>query len=117
MLESTHWDNMKKLKFKSNLVTGILSGERTTTWRFFDDKNLSAGDQLSLLDAATGNEFAKAEIVHVNEKQLDQVVPSDFDDKRWVTDVAGMIKHFQPMYQEKIASSSNVKIIAFKLLK
>jgi hypothetical protein len=33
---------MKTLKFYDNLIPLILSGEKTSTWRIFDDKNLSA---------------------------------------------------------------------------
>jgi len=32
---------MKKLKFEPNLVPKILSGEKTSIWRLFDDKDLN----------------------------------------------------------------------------
>jgi len=36
---------MKSLKFSAELVPLILSGEKTMTWRFWDDKDLDSGDE------------------------------------------------------------------------
>lgn len=35
----------KTLKFTPELSAKILSGEKTSTWRLFDDKNLQKGDR------------------------------------------------------------------------
>lgn len=40
---------MKTLKFRSHLADLILKGEKDVTWRLFDDKDLTIGDQLELL--------------------------------------------------------------------
>jgi hypothetical protein len=39
---------MKIVKFRDYLVPLVLSGEKTSTWRLFDDKNLSAEDEIEL---------------------------------------------------------------------
>jgi len=44
---------MKTLKFANNLVSLILSGEKTATWRLFDDKDLTKGDKVLFLDQET----------------------------------------------------------------
>ena len=56
---------MKTLKFRHHLVKEILVGRKTTTWRLFDDKDLSVGDPLELLDWESGKKFAEAEIVGI----------------------------------------------------
>lgn len=43
-----------------HLVPLVLSGEKTSTWRLFDDKDLQKDDDLLLINKATGDEFAKA---------------------------------------------------------
>ena len=45
---------MKTLKFASHLVQKILSGEKTSTWRLFDDKDLQVGDGLIFVNKDTG---------------------------------------------------------------
>ena len=60
---------MKTLKFREILARQILSGEKNSTWRFFDEKNLSKGDEVSLLVWENKKEFAKARIFSVEEKK------------------------------------------------
>ena len=63
----TSMENYKTLKFDSNLVPKILSGDKTSTWRLFDDKDLKVGDNLILIEKETGKEFAKAVITEVED--------------------------------------------------
>jgi hypothetical protein len=51
---------MKTLKFAANLVPLILSGEKTSTWRLFDDKDLQVGDELEFINKNTNTTFASA---------------------------------------------------------
>ena len=69
---------MKPLKFAENLVPLILSGEKTSTWRLFDEKDLKTGDRLIFINQANGKEFAKAEIVSIVKKILGEIKDSDF---------------------------------------
>lgn len=57
----------------------ILSGEKTTTWRLYDDKDLSEGDIVSFLVWEDGKEFARAILTEVNETQLGNLTEKDFD--------------------------------------
>jgi hypothetical protein len=41
---------MKKLKLDHELATLVLRGEKTSTWRIFDDKDLSVNDRVILID-------------------------------------------------------------------
>ena len=58
---------MKRLKFAEPLLQMILSGQKDTTWRINDDKNITVGDQLSFC-YTNGREFARAEVIGVKEK-------------------------------------------------
>ncbi len=45
------------VKFREHLVLKILSGEKTVTWRLFDDKDLQEGDRIELVNWNTGETF------------------------------------------------------------
>ena len=107
---------MKKLKFKPFLVPKVLSGEKVTTWRLFDDKNLVIGDQLTLLDSETEKEFAQAEIVEIREKKLGEVEEADFGGKKIYNNKEEMLVHYRGYYGERTTFDSLVKMITFKLI-
>ena len=68
---------MKTLKFRHYLVPLVLSGEKTSTWRLFDDKNISIGDQVELQQFVTNKPFGQASIVDVVEKSFGELNDSD----------------------------------------
>ena len=70
---------MKTLKFTPPLVKMILDGNKTTTWRLFDDKDSQPGDKLNLQNCETGKDFAKAKILEIQEKELGKLENADFD--------------------------------------
>ena len=43
-------DARKKLHFISKLIPLVLSGEKISTWRLWDDKSLSEGDVVDFLE-------------------------------------------------------------------
>ncbi|NOY35708.1 MAG: ASCH domain-containing protein, partial [bacterium] len=47
----------KSLKFKEHLVPLVLSGEKISTWRLFDDKDLRVGDKVDLINSDTKEVF------------------------------------------------------------
>lgn len=108
---------MKRLKFKDYLVPLVLNGSKTTTWRMFDDKNLTAGDELIFVNAATGEEFAKARIVSVREKKLGEVAEADFEEgHEKYASRDGMLKEYQKYYGDKVNGDTPLKIIKFELM-
>ena len=62
---------MKIIKFAAALVPLVLSGEKNVTWRLFDDKNLSVGDDLEFINRDTGKVFGYAKILKVWEKKVE----------------------------------------------
>lgn len=108
---------MKTLKFKDYLASKILDGSKVITWRLFDDKDLQAGDKLSLVNKDTGKEFAKAVIVNVRTKKLGEVTESDFEaGHEKYQSQEDMIKEFKSYYGETVNLDTEIKIIRFDLI-
>jgi hypothetical protein len=108
---------MKTLKFKDLLVEHILSGQKTSSSRLFDDKDLREGDEVLFINADTGKEFAKACIVSAHEKMLKDVDDSDFVGDKPFESEEEMYRIYRSYYGEKVSKETIIKIIRFKLLK
>ena len=107
---------MKSLKFMPNLVPLVLSGEKTSTWRLFDDKDLQDGDDLAMINKETGEEFAKAKIVKITEKRLRELEESDYDGHEKYKDQEEMLNNYKRYYGDNVTLDTIVKIINFELL-
>lgn len=108
---------MKKLKFHSNLKERILSGEKTSTWRLFDDKNLTMGDELLFAVTETGEEFAIAQIVSVRETILGLLTKEDRAGHETYTSDSEMFKQYERYYNRPVDKNTIVKIVKFRILK
>ncbi|OYV63676.1 MAG: hypothetical protein B7X03_00755 [Parcubacteria group bacterium 21-58-10] len=69
---------MKTLKFAPHLVEKIISGEKTITWRLFDDKDLQEGDDLIFVNKETGEQFGTATITSLKIKTLGTLEADDW---------------------------------------
>lgn len=98
-----------------HLVSMILSGEKTSTWRLFDDKDLQKGDELILINKETEEEFAKAVITKVEEKKLKDVKEEDFVGQEKFESEEKMYETYRKYYGEKVNPDTIVKMIDFKL--
>ncbi len=108
---------MKRLKFLNKFKEPILSGEKTTTWRLFDDKNLSVGDKLVFVVAETGEEFTLAEIASVRETVMGKLTKEDWTGHESYSSEEYMYKHYEAYYKQPVDKNSPIKIVKFKLLK
>jgi len=107
---------MKTLKFRHDLAQEIIAGRKTNTWRLFDDKDLTVGDKLELMDWESGEKFAEAEIVKVNEKKMGEVEEKDFEGHEKFGSREEMLETYKKYYGDKVDWDTAVKIIEFKLL-
>lgn len=107
---------MKTLKFRNHLVKEVQEGRKTVTWRLFDDKNLSVGDQLELLDWESGEKFAEAEIIGVKEKKLGQIEETDFEGHEKYSSSEVMLQHYREYYGDRVTMDTAIKMIDFKVL-
>ncbi len=106
---------MKTLKFVARLAPLILSGEKTTTWRLFDDKNLQKNDQLQFIITESGEKFAQAEITNIYEKKLSEVRDVDYNGHEKYTNHKEMLDTFTKFYGPQVNKDTIVKIIHFKI--
>lgn len=106
----------KTLKFSPELVELVLSGEKTATWRLFDDKDLMTGDRVDLIKRPELVKFATAEIVSVVEKPLSDLTPKDRIGHEAFKSDRKMYETYKEYYKQEVNPSTLVKIYRFKLL-
>lgn len=105
---------MKTLKFRKALSELILAGEKNTTWRLFDDKDLSVGDIISFLVWETLEEFARVKITSVKESTFGKLTDEDWDGHEKFSSNGEMYKTYSEYYGRQVSSDSPVKIIKFE---
>lgn len=106
---------MKPLKFDPKLVPLVLSGEKTSTWRLFDDKNLQIGDDLILINKETGEEFARAVILNTREKKFKDLEENDLEGHEKFESRQKMHEAYNSYYGDRVTLDTIVKIINFKI--
>ncbi len=107
---------MKTLKFAPHLVTMILEGKKTTTWRLFDDKDLAEENQLSLIAKETGKEFGQATVITVYEKKLKDISEVDYVGHERFESEEKMHEMYKVYYGDRVTPETIVKVVRFTLL-
>lgn len=107
---------MKTLKFRDYLVQLVISGEKNSTWRLFDDKDLQVNDNVDLINWNTKKVFGKAQLTSVKEKKLGDLEDLDFEGHEKFESEEKMYEEYRKYYGNKVGPNSLVKIIKFKLL-
>lgn len=106
---------MKKIKFVSNLVPLILSGEKVSTFRLWDDKNLSVGDEVEMIEKETGRRFAVAKLTKVVVKKLGELAGEDLEGHEKFTTKKEMYQQYQGFYGRRVDGETLVKLIWFEI--
>lgn len=107
---------MKTVKFRHYLVPLVLSGEKNSTWRLFDDKDLSIGDTIVLKEFVTLRHFANAKITKVIEKPFKDLSTEDKLGHEAFESDDEMYKTYSKYYKTDVGPPTIVKIIWFDLL-
>ena len=105
------------MKFHDYLVPMVLSGEKTSTWRLFDDKDLSVGDNIHLKESGSLNHFADAVIVKVVEKKFEDLTEEDMVGHEKFNSVDEMYEKYGAYYNTDVGPSTMVKLNWFKVTK
>lgn len=105
----------KTIKFRSELARLVLAGEKDSTWRLFDDKNLQEGDEVDLINWDTKEKFAEAALIEVREKKMGELEDADFIGHETYADRDEMYRTYRTYYGDKVGPETIVKIIRFKL--
>ncbi|MFA7285379.1 MAG: ASCH domain-containing protein [Candidatus Paceibacterota bacterium] len=105
---------MKPIKFNSDLVDKILTGEKTTTWRLFDDKDLKLGDELEFINKETLETFGYGKIISLKIKTLGTLNEEDWVGHARYDSDEDMYSDFKKFYGDKVNKDTEVKIINFE---
>jgi len=104
----------KTLKFYPELVPLILSGQKTSTWRLWDDKDLSEGDIVDFLNKVSAEKFYTGRLTTVIKKPFVELTAEDHEGhEEYETDEA-MYEHFSKIYGKPVDGNTAVTIIRFE---
>ena len=106
---------MKVIKFQANFVPLVLSGEKTITWRLFDDKELAEGDIVELKQFGEKTAFATARLIKVTEKPFKQLGLEDRNGHEVYESDEEMYRVFSGYYKKPVGPETMLKIIWFEL--
>src|SRR5438876_10100764 len=110
---------MKSLKLEHNLAQLIVIGEKTSTWRLYDDKDLSVNDNVRLvdkLDPTRPETWKVIGIAHINtivQKRLGDIADEDYDGHERFSSKEVMLKTYQGYYGSTVNYDTPVKIVRF----
>jgi len=113
---------MKTLKLEHHLAEQVKNGLKHSTWRLYDDKDLSVDDRVVIVDkvdpknrdswVATG----EAVLTRVVEKHLGEVGKDDYDGHNPYDSPEDMLRTFQGYYGDSVSYKTPVKIVYFTFL-
>ena len=111
---------MKTLKFEHELAELVRTGEKTSTWRIHDDKNLSVNDEVRLIDKVdrerpeTWQVFGVARIERVIEKRLGDISADDMEGHKEFASKEEMLAGYQRYYNNDVTLATPIKMIHFR---
>lgn len=110
---------MKTLKFGHDFAKMILAGEKTSTWRLYDDKDLSVDDTLKFIvkvdpDAPdTWKVIGQGKVNQVVEKRLGDTTKADMEGHELYDSKDEMLRTYKQYYGDRVTFDTPVKIINF----
>ncbi|MEX1059108.1 MAG: ASCH domain-containing protein, partial [Candidatus Saccharimonadales bacterium] len=110
---------MKTLKFEHHQAQSIVQAKKNSTWRLFDDKNLSVDDEIRIVDKVnpeapdTWQVIGHAKVNEVVEKRLGDVTPEDMKGHEIFASDEEMLAKYRSYYGERVTLDTPVKIIHF----
>lgn len=105
----------KTFKFSAQLVSVILSGEKTCTWRLWDEKHIQVGDRVAFIKRPELVPFAEAEITYVVEKKMGEITPDD-EANIGHDPYPDNYKTYSEYYGREVTARTQVKVVRFKVL-
>lgn len=104
---------MKTLKFKPQLIASLRAGTKTSTWRLFDDKDLSVGDVVSIMDKSTLDVVGTARISAVSIRPLGEVWQTELDGHESYKNEEDMLATFSSYYGDSVTLATDAKVLHF----
>ncbi|MBP9759974.1 MAG: hypothetical protein KBD24_01240 [Candidatus Pacebacteria bacterium] len=103
---------MKTIKFAPHLIAQLRDGTKTTTWRLFDDKDLSVGDIVSLVDKESLTEVGTAFVARIVSKSLKEITDEELAEHGYA-DVDDMYHNLHTYYGDRVTPEAEVKMLTF----
>lgn len=97
----------------------IADGQKNSTWRLYDDKDLSVDDQIKIIDKVNPDEpetwqvIGRATVTEVVEKKLGSVTEQDMKGHEAFDSRDDMLKTYRVYYGQRVTFDTPVKIIYF----
>jgi ribonuclease HI len=110
---------VKTLKFNHEDAQQVLDGAKASTWRLFDDKDLSVDDTLRIIDKVDDNNpsgwkvIGEAKVTEVIEKKFGAIEPQDMEGHRIYDSKEEMLDHYKGYYGPRVTLNIPVKIVHF----
>jgi ribonuclease HI len=113
---------MKKLKLDHELAELVRNGEKTNTWRLFDDKDLTVNDVVELIDKVNPDQpqswqvMGTARINKVIEKRFGDITDADYDGHEPHESREVMLATYRSYYGDNVTWDTPVKIVHFDFM-
>jgi ribonuclease HI len=113
---------MKTLKLDHDLAMQVIQGVKTSTWRLYDDKDLSVNDQVLFIDKVKPNnpetwvQIGTGQINTVIQKRLGEIDEEDYDGHDKFTTTQHMLETFRSYYGPQVTLDTPVKIVRFSFV-
>lgn len=113
---------MKTLKFDHDLAQLILNGNKTSTWRLYDDKDLSVDDRIKIIDKVEPDDpdswkvIGQGKVNEVIEKRLDDITPEDMNGHETFNSKDEMLRTYKQYYGDRVTYETPIKIIHFTFM-
>jgi len=111
---------MKTLKFDHESAQDVLLGKKTSTWRLYDDKDLSVNDHIKIIDKTDPNDtnswkiIGEAVVNEVIEKKLGDVTDRDMAGHEVYDTQEEMLATYRQRYGDRVTLDEPVKMVYFK---
>jgi len=111
---------VKKLKLDHALAELIKTGQKTSTWRLFDDKDISVNDEVLLVDKVdpkrpdTWRVIGTARIDRVTERRLADITDNDLSEGEAFASRQDMMATYRRYYGPNVTWQTPVKMIHFE---
>jgi ribonuclease HI len=111
---------MKTLKFDHEDAQLILEGQKNTTWRLYDDKDLSVDDTVKVVDKAVPNNpsawkvIGEGKVVEIIEKKLGNVTDADMAGHKAFKSIDEVLSAYRAYYGDRVTPNTPVKIVHFE---
>jgi ribonuclease HI len=110
---------MKTLKLDHKLAELVQRGKKTSTWRLYDDKDLSVGDEVEFIDKVDPHDrttwvpAAVGHITQIIEKRIQDLTPEDKIGHEEFNSADQLIDVFRSYYGNGVTGETPVKIVHF----